>query len=326
MQKTIISNFNQKSNVKRFRNKSKGYDNQKIILSNIKVNSLLLEIPKIEQHLPSLFKGIKSKYKDVVQLDVENNAKSIFLNLEKFLNEKFDVYKIDFLENNEIVIYKELKFQYQTLWFLEFENLFKLKRKAPQLYAILLNTLQKFNFITNNFMIGIEEIVTDEITELSLVDKSNKYYDADYINSLKRELKGYKKMTKEMGKKYDITQFENYKPKNKLYQEIIELIKNTNLNFNLINNLDMPISDWEDKENALRFNELFGYVFNVEVIYKNYIESQIDAVYQEYDIIPPLDCMVIKNGKIKKDFKFQENELTTICAFFENLINLIEHI
>jgi len=326
MQKTIISNFNQKSNVSTFGDKSRENDNQKIILSNIKVNSILLEISKIEKYLLSLFNGIKSKYKDVEKLDVANNSKSIFLNLERFLKEKFDVYKIDFLENNDIVIYKKLKFQYQTLWFLEFENIFKLKRKAPKLYAIVLNTLQKFNLINNNAMIDIDEIVADEIAELSKVDKTNMFYDGKYLNSLKVEFKGYKKMTKEMGKDYDITKFENYKPKIKLYQEILELIKNANFNFNLINNLDMPISDWDDKENALRFHDMFGYIFNSKVIYKNYIESSIDSIYQEYDIIPPLDRMIINNGKIKKDFKFQTNELTTICEFFENLINLIKYI
>jgi hypothetical protein len=117
-----------------------------------------------------------------------------------------------------------------------------------------------------------------------------------------------------------------YNPKKQQYKKIISLLKNANIEFSFLNSLAIPQTDFVDMENAIYFRELFGFIYNTESVYEDYILPTINSTFQEYDVIPPLDTMIIKNGKIVKDYSYKKNKLKNITDFFNEINTLINNL
>lgn len=326
MQKQIIYNTKSKPRYKSLERYRPNKKNEKrFSLSNLNFNSLFLNHQYINDFLPSFFYGIENKYKEVAKLNVKsNNTIDVFNTLIHFLNEKIDLYKVDFVTNDnkkQILIYKELKYIPYTLYFIELENIMKLKNKAKPLFQLIIGFLKKFDILYNSYIEHSKEIVNDDINENG--------WSKDFMKEVKYEFNGLNKINFVFEKAFfDEDLLNRYSPKKNIYKKLLNLLKKNSkiLDTSIIKKLTVPYSEYEEKGNALFFNELFGFVFNNGVIFEDYILGTINSIFQEYDSIPPLDVMIIENNKIIKDFNINNNQFVLFHNFISELNDLIKEI
>jgi len=304
--------------------------NKNFRFSNLTFNTIFPNEDYIKSFLPSLFLGLKAKYKSINNLKVnDNNAKSILNCIENFLKAKFNFHKIDFVTNTDgeklIYIYKWFDYQEYIVWFFQFENIYNIKHKAPKLYEILTSIISLFSFTTQGFNSYI-----DSTLDMMKDNFEDNIDDLDYFGEnekqVKYEYKGFMKMNKELKNSSSYTNelLNSYKPRKKAYQNIIAFLKEPkNINFSLIDNFKLCKSDIVQDESIVFFQDLFGVVFNNNIITKSHIINNINDVANNYGMMLPLDCMVInEEGKIIKDFSIKNNELNDLTTFIQEFNNL----
>ena len=335
METRLISDTKRKRTARTFkdRNNKIKINSNKFRLSDLNFENEKLYEPFISSFIPMLYKGLKSKYPTIENLEVKGSTvKNIIDEIEKFLSSKFMFVELNFIKRDNkrfVHVYKTFEYDEFTVWYIFFNHILKLKKDNFKLYDILVGFISSLPFSTD----GDDSLINSQLEMFGEHMEWDDDYDRTEINEMKKDLKNIKKMQNLLNSKSEnnnwLEKLNNYYPKKQTQKELKKLLlKAREINFNLpYQFVNATACNEERGEYLTEFQHYFGVLLDEEDNFtKNYVLESINS-YAENGIIPPLDGIEInEKGIITRDFSIEQKELTDLCSFigeFNGLLTVI---